>query len=39
MEGRGTADAAYRAYDIRQAHERISGIECGSVTPVMRRRG
>ena len=27
MESRGTADAAYRTYAIRQAYEKISGIE------------
>jgi hypothetical protein len=37
MESRGTADAAYRAYAIRQAYEKISGIEHEAVTPVMKR--
>lgn len=37
MESRGTADVAYRAYAIRQAHEKISGIEQGTVAPVLKR--
>ena len=37
MESRGTADAAYRAYAMRQAYEKISGIERGTLTPVMKR--
>lgn len=37
MESRGTADAAYRTHAIRQAYEKISGIEHGTVTPVMKR--
>ena len=37
MESRGTADAAYQVYAIRQAYEKISGIEHGTVTPVMKR--
>jgi len=32
MEHRSTVDAAYRAYAIRQAYEKISGIEHGTVT-------
>jgi hypothetical protein len=36
-EHRATVDAAYRAYAIDQAYEKISEIERGTVTPAMRR--
>ena len=37
VEHRATVDAAYRAYAIDQAYEKISEIERGTVTPAMRR--
>ena len=37
IESRGIADAVYRAHAIRQAYEKISDIEHGTVTPAMKR--
>jgi hypothetical protein len=37
VEHRATVDAAYRAYAIDQAYERVREIERGTVTPTMKR--
>ena len=37
MDHRTTVDAAYRAYAIDQAYEKIREIERGTVTPAMKR--
>lgn len=37
MEHRATVDAAYRAYAIDQAYEKVRDIERGTVTPAMER--
>jgi hypothetical protein len=37
MDNRASVGAAYRAYAIDQAHEKVREIERGTVTPAMRR--
>src|SRR6185437_13153569 len=37
LDHRATVDAAYRAYAIDQAYEKISEIERGTVTPAIKR--
>jgi hypothetical protein len=37
MDHRANVDAAYRAYAINQAYERVREIERGTVTPAMKR--
>ena len=37
MDHRANVDAAYRAYAIDQAYERVREIERGTVTPAMKR--